>query len=90
MNQLIRMILGLAVQVGPYFAVFAVFGYIARVRDKKDKEREEEEKKGIINSHYVIKTETVLAIICVVGFVWLWQLKCKKMHLLCVCLDSFF
>jgi len=70
MNQLIRMILGLAVQVGPYFAVFAVFGYIARVRDKKDKEREEEEKKGIINSHYVIKTETVLAIIFVVGTIF--------------------
>ena len=70
MNQLIRMILGLAVQVGPYFAVFAVFGYIARVRDKKDKEREEEEKKGIINSHYVIKTETVLAIIFVLGTIF--------------------
>ena len=70
MNELIRMILGLAVQVGPYFAVFAVFGYIARVRDKKDKEREEEQKKGIINSHYVIKTETVLAIIFVVGTIF--------------------
>ena len=70
MNELIRMILGLAVQVGPYFAVFAVFGYIARVRDKKDKEREEEQKKGIINSHYVIKTETVLAIIFVLGTIF--------------------
>ena len=70
MNELIRMILGLAVQVGPYFPVFAVFGYIARVRDKKDKEREEEQKKGIINSHYVIKTETVLAIIFVLGTIF--------------------
>ncbi|OUN32468.1 DUF6560 family protein [Lachnoclostridium sp. An76] len=70
MSELIHIILNIVVQIGPYFAVFVVLGYIVRVRDKKDKEREEEQKKGIINSHYVIKTETVLAIIFVVGTIF--------------------
>lgn len=67
MNELIRMILVLAVQVGPYFAVFSVFGYIARVRNEKNKKREEEQKKGIIRTNYILKTENVLTIIFVVG-----------------------
>ena len=70
MSELIHIILNIVVQIGPYFAVFVVLGYIVRVRDKKDKEREEEQKKGIINSHYVIKTETVLAIIFVLGTIF--------------------
>ena len=69
MYELIRIILDLAVQVGPYFAVFAIFGYIARVREKKDKEREEEQRKGIVRTCYVVKTEKVLTIIFIVALI---------------------
>ena len=45
------------IQMMPYLAVFAVLGYIGRAQQKKAKEREEEQKKGIIRTCYVVKTE---------------------------------
>jgi len=48
------------IQMMPYLAVFAVLGYIGRAQQKKAKEREEEQKKGIIRTCYVVKTEKIL------------------------------
>ena len=50
------------IQMMPYLAVFAVLGYIGRAQQKKAKEREEEQKKGIIRTCYVVKTEKILTI----------------------------
>ncbi len=57
MNEFIRMFLRMFIQVGPYLVVFVVLGYIIKLQEKKAKEREEEQKKGIIKTHYVVKTE---------------------------------
>ena len=53
MNEFIRMFLRMFIQVGPYLVVFVVLGYIIKLQEKKAKERE----KGIIKTHYVVKTE---------------------------------
>ena len=50
------------IQMMPYLAVFAVLGYIGRAQQKKAKEREEEQKKGIIRTCYVVKTEKIFII----------------------------
>lgn len=55
------------IQMMPYLAVFAVLGYIGRAQQKKAKEREEEQKKGIIRTCYVVKTEKILTIIFIIG-----------------------
>ena len=60
MNEFIRMFLRMFIQVGPYLVVFVVLGYIIKLQEKKAKEREEEQKKGIIKTHYVVKTEKIL------------------------------
>ena len=57
MNEFIRMFLRMFIQVGPYLVVFVVLGYIIKLQEKKATEREEEQKKGIIKTHYVVKTE---------------------------------
>ena len=57
MNEFIRMFLRMFIQVGPYLVFFVVLGYIIKLQEKKAKEREEEQKKGIIKTHYVVKTE---------------------------------
>ena len=57
MNEFIRMFLRMFIQVGPYLVVLVVLGYIIKLQEKKAKEREEEQKKGIIKTHYVVKTE---------------------------------
>ena len=55
------------IQMMPYLAVFAVLGYIGRAQQKKAKEREEEQKKGIIRTCYVVKTEKILTSIFIIG-----------------------
>ena len=70
MNEFIRMFLRMFIQVGPYLVVFVVLGYIIKLQEKKAKEREEEQKKGIIKTHYVVKTEKIIAIMCVVGTIF--------------------
>ena len=55
------------IQMMPYLAVFAVLGYIGRAQQKKAKEREEEQKKGIIRTCYVVKTEKILTITFIIG-----------------------
>ena len=70
MNEFIRMFLRMFIQVGPYLVVFVVLGYIIKLQEKKAKEREEEQKKGIIKTHYVVKTEKILAIMFVVGTIF--------------------
>ena len=70
MIEFIRMFLRLFIQVGRYVVVFVVLGYIIKLQEKKAKEREEEQKKGIIKTHYVVKTEKILAIMFVVGTIF--------------------
>ena len=55
------------IQVIPYLAVFAILGYIAKLQQNRAKNREEEQKKGIIRTHYKIKTEKILTIFFIVG-----------------------
>lgn len=55
------------IQVMPYLAVFIMLGHIVKLQQKRAKEREEERKKGIIRTHYIIKTEKILTIFFVVG-----------------------
>ena len=64
MNEFIRMFLRMFIQVGPYLVVFVVLGYIIKLQEKKAKEREEEQKKGIIKTHYVVKTEKTRNNVC--------------------------
>ncbi len=61
------MFLEIFIQSLPYLAVFAILGYIGRTQQKKAKEREEEQKKGIIRTCYVVKTEKILTIIFIIG-----------------------
>ena len=63
------MFLEIFIQMLPYLAVFAVLGYIGRIQQKKAKEREEEQKKGIIRTCYVLKTEKILTIFFIVAVV---------------------
>ena len=55
------------IQVIPYLAVFAILGYIVKLQQNRAKKREEEQKKGIIRTHYKIKTEKILTIFFIVG-----------------------
>ena len=71
------MFLEIFIQMLPYLAVFAVLGYIGRIQQKKAKEREEEQKKGIIRTCYVLKTEKILTIFFIVAVV-LWRCNCIK------------
>ena len=60
-------IIEIFIQVIPYLAVFAILGYIAKLQQNRAKKREEEQKKGIIRTHYIIKTEKILTIFFIVG-----------------------
>ncbi len=55
------------IQVIPYLAVFVILGHIVKLQQKRVKEREEEQKKGIIRTHYIIKTEKMLTAIFIVA-----------------------
>ena len=55
------------VEIIPYLAVFVILGHITKLQQKRAKKREEEQKKGIIRTHYIIKTEKMLTAIFVVG-----------------------
>ena len=55
------------IQVIPYLAVFAILGYIVKLQQNRAKKREEEQKKGIIRTHYIIKTEKVLTMFFVLA-----------------------
>ena len=60
MNGFLRMCLNIITQIGPYLVVLLLLSYIVNLQQKRSKEREEEQKKGIIRTHYIIKTEKVL------------------------------
>ena len=59
MNNFLRMCLNIITQIGPYLVVLLLLKYLVNLQQKRAKEREEEQKKGIIRTHYTIKTETV-------------------------------
>lgn len=63
------MFLEIFIQMMPILVVFVVFGYIGRTQQKRAKEREEEQKKGIIRTGYVVKTEKILTIFFIVAVV---------------------
>ena len=68
MNDFLRMCLNIITQIGPYLVVLLLLKYLVNLQQKRAKEREEEQKKGIIRTHYTIKTEKTLLInslICV-------------------------
>ncbi len=54
------MCLNIITQIGPYLVVLLLLKYLVNLQQKRAKEREEEQKKGIIRTHYIIKTEKVL------------------------------
>lgn len=56
----LRMCLNIITQIGPYLVVLLLLTYLVNLQQKRAKEREEEQKKGIIRTHYIIKTEKVL------------------------------
>ena len=60
MNGFLRMCLNIITQIGPYLVVLLLLKYLVNLQQKRAKEREEEQKKGIIRTHYIIKTEKVL------------------------------
>ena len=59
MNDFLRMCFNIITQIGPYLVVLLLLKYLVNLQQKRAKEREEEQKKGIIRTHYTIKTETV-------------------------------
>lgn len=62
MSDFLQMCFNIITQMGPYLVVLLLLTYIANLQQKRTKEREEEQKKGIIRTHYIIKTEKVLTI----------------------------
>ena len=63
----IKSLFEIFIQTIPYLAVFAILGYVAKLQQKRAKEREEQQKKGIIRTHYIIKTEKILTTIFVIA-----------------------
>lgn len=51
----------------PWMSVYAIFGYVASIQEKRAEKRKEERKRGIIRTHYVIKSEIILVIIFTFG-----------------------
>ena len=70
MNDFLRMCLNIITQIGPYLVVLLLLKYLINLQQKRAKEREEEQKKGIIRTHYTIKTEKTLTIIFVFGILF--------------------
>ena len=62
MNGFLRMCLNIITQIGPYLVVLLLLKYLVNLQQKRAKEREEEQKKGIIRTHYTIKTEKFLVV----------------------------
>lgn len=54
----------------PLFSCTSSLKYLVNLQQKRAKEREEEQKKGIIRTHYTIKTEKTLTIIFVFGILF--------------------
>ena len=67
MNGFLRMCLNIITQIGPYLVVLLLLKYLVNLQQKRAKEREEEQKKGIIRTHYIIKTEKVLTMFFVLA-----------------------
>ena len=61
------MCLNIITQIGPYLVVLLLLTYLVNLQQKRAKEREEEQKKGIIRTHYIIKTEKVLTMFFVLA-----------------------
>ena len=76
MNNFLRMCLNIITQIGPYLVVLLLLKYLVNLQQKRAKEREEEQKKGIIRTHYIIKTEKVLTyVFCIGGVFFLGELR---------------
>lgn len=75
MNDFLRMCFNIITQIGPYLVVLLLLTYIVNLQQKRAKEREEEQKKGIIRTHYIIKTEKVLTMFFVLGGFFLGELR---------------
>ena len=70
MNGFLRMCLNIITQIGPYLVVLLLLTYLVNLQQKRAKEREEEQKKGIIRTHYTIKTEKFLVVAFIVGTIF--------------------
>ena len=53
-----------------YLVVLLLLKYLVNLQQKRAKEREEEQKKGIIRTHYTIKTEKFLVVAFIVGTIF--------------------
>ena len=80
MNDFLRMCLNIITQIGPYLVVLLLLKYLINLQQKRAKEREEEQKKGIIRTHYTIKTEKTLTIIFVFWNFIYRRLYCSKCY----------
>ena len=58
------------IQVMPYLAVFVILEYMVKIQQNRAKKREEEQKRGIIRTHYTVKTEKILVGLFVVGTIF--------------------
>ena len=67
MNDFLRMCFNIITQIGPYLVVLLLLKYLVNLQQKRAKEREEEQKKGIIRTDYIIKTEKVLTMFFVLA-----------------------
>ena len=95
MNDFLRMCLNIITQIGPYLVVLLLLKYLVNLQQKRAKEREEEQKKGIIRTHYTIKTEKFLVVAFIVGTIFFacctaMSLREKKICLSFVYLEYFF
>ena len=70
MNDFLRMCFNIITQIGPYLVVLLLLKYLVNLQQKRAKEREEEQKKGIIRTHYTIKTEKFLVVAFIVGTIF--------------------
>lgn len=80
MNDFLRMCLNIITQIGPYLVVLLLLKYLINLQQKRAKEREEEQKKGIIRTHYTIKSrENIDYYICFWNFIYR-RLYCSKCY----------
>ncbi len=70
MKEFIKVNLEVFAQIGPYLIVFAILRHFAKMRKERADKREQEKKRGIINTHYIVKTERILVNAFIIGILF--------------------
>ncbi len=50
--------------------IFAILRYFSKIRKERANKRDQEKKKGIIETHYIVKTERMLVYIFIVAIIF--------------------